>query len=31
VIGQGDPTSLASGEIIQRAYLGGASPQGIRA
>jgi branched-chain amino acid transport system ATP-binding protein len=31
VIGQGDPTSLASGEIIQRAYLGGASPQCIRA
>jgi branched-chain amino acid transport system ATP-binding protein len=31
VIGQGDPTSLASGEIIQRAYLGGASPLGIRA
>jgi branched-chain amino acid transport system ATP-binding protein len=31
VIGQGDPTSLASGDVIHRAYLGGASPHGTRA
>ncbi|MDB5514232.1 MAG: transporter ATP-binding protein [Tardiphaga sp.] len=30
VIGEGDPISLASGDVIQRAYLGGASSQGIR-
>src|SRR5258708_19392114 len=28
VIGPGDPASLASGDAIQRAYLGGPSPQG---
>jgi len=31
VIGEGDPTSLASGDVIQRAYLGHPPPHGIGA